>query len=184
MAARMTPSRLGSRGRPPRLGRGMWGVARAVMAVTLDNKARHVPELGCQLSVQLPGRDGAGAARLPGTRQSVSHPARVGTICGGVCGCRQNWEVPGPATRALMATSIGHVLPTISRLAKAMGMTVHSAPQLVDVVDDRGGRTLDLLFQRLARELTGAETEAVRIATDPAVGQGLSARLLGAPTLA
>jgi EAL domain-containing protein (putative c-di-GMP-specific phosphodiesterase class I) len=109
----------------------------------------------------------------------------VGTICGGVCGCRQNWEVPGPATRALMATSIGHVLPTVSRLAKAMGMTVHSAPQLVDVVDHRGGRTLDLLFHRLARELTAAETEALRVVTDPPVeGAALTARLLTAPTLA
>ncbi len=109
----------------------------------------------------------------------------MGTICGGVCGCRQNWEVPGPATRALLATSIGHVLPTVSRLAKAMGMTVHSSPQLVDVVDDRGGRRLDVLFQRLARELTAAETEAVRVITDPPPHSAvLTARLLTAPTLA
>jgi EAL domain-containing protein (putative c-di-GMP-specific phosphodiesterase class I) len=109
----------------------------------------------------------------------------VGTICGGVCGCRQNWEVPGPATRALIATSIGHVLPTVSRLAKAMGMTVYSSPQLVDVVDDLGGRRLDVLFQRLARELTAAETEALRVVTDPPPeGAALTARLLTAPTLA
>lgn len=109
----------------------------------------------------------------------------MGTICGGVCGCRQNWEVPGPATRALMATSIGHVLPTVSRLAKAMGMNVYSSPQLVDVVDDLGGRRLDVLFQRLARELTAAETEALRVVTDPpAEGAALTARLLTAPTLA
>ncbi|WP_324276525.1 hypothetical protein [Blastococcus brunescens] len=91
----------------------------------------------------------------------------MGTICGGVCGCRQNWAVPGSATRALLATSIGHVLPTVSRLAKSMGLTVHSSPQLVDIIDDRGGRRLDVLFQRLARELTAAETEAVRMVTDP-----------------
>ncbi len=115
----------------------------------------------------------------------MSHPAKVGTICGGVCGCRQNWEVPGPASRALLATPIGHVLPTVSRLAKAMGMTVHSSPQLVDVVDDRGGRRLEVLFQRLARELTAAETEAVRVVTDPpAEGAARTARLLTAPTLA
>jgi len=109
----------------------------------------------------------------------------VGTICGGVCGCRQNWEVPGSATRALLATSIGHVLPTVSRLAKAMGMTVYSSRQLVDILDDRGGRRLDVLFQRLARELTSAETEAVRVVTDPpAEGAALTARLLTAPTLA
>jgi EAL domain-containing protein (putative c-di-GMP-specific phosphodiesterase class I) len=109
----------------------------------------------------------------------------VGTICGGVCGCRQNWEVPGPATRALLATSVGHVLPTVSRLAKAMGMTVTSSRHLIDIVDDRGGRRLDVLFQRLARELTGAETEAMRVVTDPpADGPALTARLLTAPTLA
>ena len=126
-----------------------------------------------------------GAARLPVAGGRVSHSALVGTICGAVCDCRQNWEVPGPATRALLATSVGHVLPTVSRLAKAMGLTVSSSSQLVDVVDDRGGRTLDRLFQRLARELTGAETEALRVVTDPpAGGAALTARLLTAPTLA
>jgi EAL domain-containing protein (putative c-di-GMP-specific phosphodiesterase class I) len=109
----------------------------------------------------------------------------VGTICGGVCGCRQNWEVPGRADRALLATSIGHVLPTVSRLAKALGLTVYNAPQLVDIVDDRGGRALEVLFQRLARELTQAETEALRVVTDPpGEGAALTARLLTAPTLA
>jgi hypothetical protein len=130
----------------------------------------------------VPGR---GAARLPRGRGGVSHPEGVGTICGGVCGCRQNWEVQGPATRALLATSIGHVLPTVSRLAKAMGMTVSSSPQLVEILDDRGGRRLEVLFQRLARELTAAETEAVRVVTDPPLeGVALTARLLTAPTLA
>ena len=80
----------------------------------------------------------------------------MGTICGGVCGCRQNWEVPGTASRVLLATSIGHVLPTVARIATAMGLTVYSSPQLLDLVDDRGGRRLDRLFQRLARELTQA----------------------------
>jgi EAL domain-containing protein (putative c-di-GMP-specific phosphodiesterase class I) len=128
---------------------------------------------------------GPGAARLPTQREGVSHPGGVGTICGGVCGCRQNWEVPGPATRALLATSIGHVLPTVSRLAKAMGMTVYSSPQLVDILDERGGRRLEVLFQRLARDLTAAEVDAVRVVTDPsAEGAALTARLLTAPTLA
>ena len=109
----------------------------------------------------------------------------MGTICGAVCGCRRNWEVPGPATRALLATSVAHVLPTVARLAKALGMTVTSSPQVVDVVDDLGGLTLDLLFQRLARELTGAETEALRVVTDPPAGAAaLTAALLTAPTLA
>jgi EAL domain-containing protein (putative c-di-GMP-specific phosphodiesterase class I) len=105
-------------------------------------------------------------------------------MCGGVCGCRQNWEMPGPATRALVATSIGHVLPSVARLAKAMGLTVYSSPQLLDILDDRGGRGLDRLFQRLARELTAAETEALRVVTDPpGEGAALTARLLTAPSL-
>lgn len=125
------------------------------------------------------------AARLSRPAGPVSHPGSVGTICGGVCGCRQNWEVPGRATRALLATSIGHVLPHVARTAKALGLTVYSAPQLVDVVDDRGGAGLDRLFNRLARDLTAAETEVVRIATDPPDdGAALTARLLTAPTLA
>ncbi|MDK3258251.1 EAL domain-containing protein [Blastococcus capsensis] len=109
----------------------------------------------------------------------------MGTICGGVCGCRQNWELPGRAVRALLATSIGHVLPHVSRTAKALGLNVYSSPQLIDVVDERGGTGLERLFQRLARELTAAETEAVRVATDPPDdGAALTARLLTAPTLA
>jgi EAL domain-containing protein (putative c-di-GMP-specific phosphodiesterase class I) len=108
----------------------------------------------------------------------------VGTICGGVCGCRQNWKVPGRATRALLATSAGHVLPAVARTARAVGLTVHTAPGLLDVVDSRGGRDLDRLFHRLAREMTAAETEAVRVATDPpADGAALTARLLTAPAL-
>jgi EAL domain-containing protein (putative c-di-GMP-specific phosphodiesterase class I) len=125
------------------------------------------------------------AARLSRPGGTVSHPAGVGTICGGVCGCRQNWEMPGPATRALLATSIGHVLPTVARIAKALGLTVYSSPQLLDVLDDRGGRGLERLFQRLARELTAAESEAVRVVTDPpGEGAALTALLLTAPTLA
>ncbi|RBY95751.1 EAL domain-containing protein [Blastococcus sp. TF02-8] len=109
----------------------------------------------------------------------------MGTICGGVCGCRQNWEVPGRASRALLATSIGHVLPHVSRTAKALGLTVTSSPQLVDIADDRGGQRLEALWQRLARELTGAETEAVRVVMDPpTAGPALASRLLTAPSLA
>src|SRR6478609_9804685 len=125
------------------------------------------------------------AARLARRPRAVSHPPLVGTICGGVCGCRQNWEVPARAGRALLATSIGHVLPAVARYATALGLTVYSSPHLLDIVDDRGGRALERLFQRLARELTAAETEAVRVATDPpADGAQLTSRLLTAPTLA
>jgi EAL domain-containing protein (putative c-di-GMP-specific phosphodiesterase class I) len=124
-------------------------------------------------------------ARLDRLGGPVSHPAKVGTICGGVCGCRQNWEVPAPATRALLATSIGHVLAPIARAAEALGLTVHSSPQLLDLVDDRGGRRLATLFQRLARVLTDAEADALRVVTDPpADGAALTARLLTAPSLA
>jgi EAL domain-containing protein (putative c-di-GMP-specific phosphodiesterase class I) len=93
--------------------------------------------------------------------------------------------MPGPATRVLLATSIGHVLPTVARLAKGMGLTVYSSPQLLDILDDHGGRGLDRLFQRLARELTAAETEAMRVVTDPpGEGAAFTARLLTAPTFA
>jgi EAL domain-containing protein (putative c-di-GMP-specific phosphodiesterase class I) len=125
------------------------------------------------------------AARLWGRWETVGHPAGVGTMCGGVCGCRQNWEIPGSATRLLLATSIGHVLPSVARIAKALGLTVYSSPQLLDILDDRGGRRLDRLFQILARELTAAETEALRAVTDPpGEGAAMTARLLTAPTLA
>ena len=96
-----------------------------------------------------------------------------------------NWEVPAPATRALLAASVGHVLPAIARAAEAIGLTVHSSPQLLDLIDERGGRGLGLLFQRLARVLTDAEADALRVVTDPpADGAALTARLLTAPTLA
>ena len=123
--------------------------------------------------------------RLSRTGRSVVHPGDVGTISGGMSGCRQHWEVPGRATRALLATSIGHVLPAVARTARTLGLTVHTAPGMLDVVDPRGGRGLERLFQRLARELTAAETEALRIATDPPDdGDARTACLLAAPTLA
>ncbi|WP_040337087.1 EAL domain-containing protein [Candidatus Blastococcus massiliensis] len=109
----------------------------------------------------------------------------MGTLCGSVCGCRQHWAVPGRASRALLATSVGHVLPTVSRTAKAMGLRVQTAPQLVDVVDPKGGPGLERLFQKLARELTAAELDAVRVAVDPpGDGPALTASLLTAPSLA
>jgi EAL domain-containing protein (putative c-di-GMP-specific phosphodiesterase class I) len=109
----------------------------------------------------------------------------VGTLCGSVCGCRQHWSVPARASRALLATSAGHVLPTVSRTAKAMGLQVQTARQLVDVVDPRGGKGLERLFQKLARELTAAELDAVRVVTDPPAGEpALTTALLTAPSLA
>jgi EAL domain-containing protein (putative c-di-GMP-specific phosphodiesterase class I) len=109
----------------------------------------------------------------------------VGTITGGPGGRRPHWELPAPATHALLATTVGHVLPAVARTAQALGLTVSGSPALLDVVDPGGGRGLDRLFHRLARELTQAETEAVRIVTDPPPEAGpLTARLLSAPSLA
>src|SRR3954453_14922502 len=181
IAARMTPSRLGSRGRPPRLGRGISVVERTAMGLTLDTKVEKRTRMRCDLPESHP----SAPARLLRSRAAVGHPASVGTICGGVCGCRQNWEVPDRATHALIATSLGHVLPAMARMAAARGLTVFSSPQVLDIVDDPDGRRLARLFQRLARELTAAETEALRVVTDPpAACSALPARLLPSPTLA
>lgn len=93
------------------------------------------------------------------------------------------WEARPRATRALFAASVGHVLPAIARTATTLGLTVYTAPQVIDVVDARG-RGLDRLLHRLARELTTAETEAVRVVTDPPMDGGeLTARLITAPSL-
>jgi EAL domain-containing protein (putative c-di-GMP-specific phosphodiesterase class I) len=100
---------------------------------------------------------------------------------------RSDWEVPGPAARVLLASPIGHVLPAIARTARALGLAVSAPPSLLDIADDdAGGRRLDRLFQRLARELTGAELESVRVVADPppAGGAAFTAALLTAPTLA
>jgi EAL domain-containing protein (putative c-di-GMP-specific phosphodiesterase class I) len=84
----------------------------------------------------------------------------------------------------LLATSLGHVLSPVARLATAMGLTVYTSPLMLDIVDEDGGQALAQLLQRLARQLTAAETEAIRVVTDPpADGATLSARLLTAPTL-
>ena len=64
-------------------------------------------------------------------------------------------------------------------------LRIGTAPGLLDIVDDEGGRRIDRLLQRLASELTAAETEAVRITTDPpGDGVALATRLLTAPSLA
>ena len=97
---------------------------------------------------------------------------------------RPSWETPQRARRLLLASTLDHVLPGISRTAQAMGLRVGTAPGLLDVVDDEGGRRIDRLLQRLARELTAAETEAVRVTTDPpGDGVALATRLLTAPSL-
>lgn len=96
-----------------------------------------------------------------------------------------HWDVPVQATRALFATPVEHLLPTITRMARAPGLRAYTAPQLLDVIDTLGGRALDRLFSRLARELTPAELEVTRVLADPPDdGTALTARLLAAPSLA
>jgi len=97
----------------------------------------------------------------------------------------QQWQLPGRVERALIATPIGHILPAVARTARSMGLSVEASSRMLDVVDVRGGRWLDRLFARLAHELTDAETQVVRVATDPpADDAAFAAALLTAPTLA
>ncbi|MEU2349462.1 EAL domain-containing protein [Modestobacter sp. NPDC049651] len=98
---------------------------------------------------------------------------------------RPRWETPYRATRLLLASTLGHLLPSIARTAEALDLRVQVAGGLLHVVDDGDGRQVSLLFHRLAHQLTDAETEAVRVATDPpSDGPEFAARLLTAPTLA
>jgi EAL domain-containing protein (putative c-di-GMP-specific phosphodiesterase class I) len=98
---------------------------------------------------------------------------------------REVWDVPSRATRALLATEDDHLLPAVARTARSLGLSVFAAAHLVDLVDEQGGRGIERLFHRLARELTAAEAEAVRVATDPPEEwAALTARLLTAPSLA
>jgi EAL domain-containing protein (putative c-di-GMP-specific phosphodiesterase class I) len=98
---------------------------------------------------------------------------------------RQQWELPGRAERALIATQISHVLPAIARTARSMGLSVEASSRLLDIVDERGGRWLERLFARLAHELTDAETHALRVVTDPPADDvAFATALLTAPTLA
>jgi EAL domain-containing protein (putative c-di-GMP-specific phosphodiesterase class I) len=97
-----------------------------------------------------------------------------------------SWEIPERATRLLLASPLGHVLPAIARSAAGLRLDVYSDPGLLEVVDvEPDGRRMQRLLHRLARELTAAETEAVRVAADPPDDANeLAARLLIAPTLA
>jgi len=98
---------------------------------------------------------------------------------------RPRWDTPYRATRLLLGSPLGHVLAGIARSAEQLGLRVQLSPGLLHVVDDGDGRAVSRLLHQLAHELTGAETEAVRVATDPpADGAELAARLLAAPTLA
>ncbi|GAB3349030.1 EAL domain-containing protein [Modestobacter lapidis] len=99
---------------------------------------------------------------------------------------RPAWATPERATRLLLASPLEHVLPAIARTAALVGLDVYADPGLLEVVaHDGDGRRVDRLLTRLARDLTAAETEAVRVAADPPENEiALAARLLGAPSLA
>ncbi|MBB3082769.1 EAL domain-containing protein [Geodermatophilus sabuli] len=98
---------------------------------------------------------------------------------------REYWHVPGHAGRVLLGGTDGDLLAEVARAARAAGLEVSGGPDLLDLTDDDGGRGIDRLFRRLARELTTAEAEHVRVATDPPAQEpALAARLLSAPTLA
>ncbi|HYO35001.1 MAG TPA: EAL domain-containing protein, partial [Geodermatophilus sp.] len=98
---------------------------------------------------------------------------------------REYWHLPARATRVLLATPDGHLLSEVARMARALGLAVSASPDLLDLDDEDGGRGVDRLFHRLARELTTAEAEDLRVATDPPDGgAALAARLLTARPLA
>lgn len=122
-------------------------------------------------------------ARLPGGGHGIGHPASVN---GAVDVVRPSWPVPPRASRLLLASTLDHVLPSIARTANSLGLDVYPDPGMLDVLDsDSDGRRMHRLLQRLARELTGAEAEAVRVvANPPEDGVALTARLLAAPSLA
>jgi EAL domain-containing protein (putative c-di-GMP-specific phosphodiesterase class I) len=99
---------------------------------------------------------------------------------------RPSWTTPEPATRLMMASTLEHLLPAIARTAGALRLEVYADPGLLEVVDpEPGGRRVQRLLQRLARELTPAEADAVRVAADPPEDAvALATRLLTAPSLA
>ncbi|MGY1607994.1 MULTISPECIES: EAL domain-containing protein [unclassified Geodermatophilus] len=98
---------------------------------------------------------------------------------------REEWDLPEAATRVLLASAAEHVLPAVATVARAVGLSVFTAPGLLDLADEHDGLRVELFFDRISRALTGAEAEAVRVATDPANEYTALVRaLLAAPTLA
>jgi EAL domain-containing protein (putative c-di-GMP-specific phosphodiesterase class I) len=123
-------------------------------------------------------------ARLSAAAPRLGHPAPVGSTVGSARR-REYWHVPGSAGRVLLGSTDGDLLGEVARAARVFGLTVSGGPDLLDLTDEDGGRGVDRLFRHLARELTTAEAEHVRVATDPPTqGPELAARLLSAPTLA
>ncbi|MGY1820766.1 EAL domain-containing protein [Geodermatophilus sp. SYSU D00079] len=98
---------------------------------------------------------------------------------------REYWHVPGSVGRVMLGSTDEDLLGEVARAARGAGLSVSGGPDLLDLTDEDGGRGVDRLFRHLARELTTAEAEHVRVATDPPThGSPLAARLLSAPTLA
>jgi EAL domain-containing protein (putative c-di-GMP-specific phosphodiesterase class I) len=97
---------------------------------------------------------------------------------------REYWHVPGHANRALLGSSDEHLLGAVARTARTLGLSVSATPDLLDLTDEAGERGIERLFRRLARELTTAEADGVRVVTDPPSDRtALAARLLTAPPL-
>ena len=98
---------------------------------------------------------------------------------------REEWQLPESATRLLLASAAEHVLPAVAAVARSVGLSAFAVPGLLDLVDERDGLRVELFLDRVSRTLTGAEAEAVRVATDPPEDYTALARsLLTAPTLA
>jgi EAL domain-containing protein (putative c-di-GMP-specific phosphodiesterase class I) len=118
------------------------------------------------------------------TQRALGHPAGVARTLS-TTRRRERWDLPEVATRVLMASPVESVLPLVAGIARAVGLSVYRAEGLLDLTDEREGLGVELLFDRLSRELTTAEAEVVRVSTDPP-GEytALVTRLLTAPTLA
>ncbi len=98
------------------------------------------------------------------------------------------FPLPGRVSRLLLASPVAHVLPILARAATDLGLNAELVPGLVDVVDDSSpldARRFDRLLARLARDLSPAETDVVRVAADPGDDDGIAfaAQLMAAPTL-
>src|SRR3712207_2248577 len=113
-----------------------------------------------------PRAPGGPTARLCGPVARLGHPRAVASTDGRLRR-REYWHLPGRATRVLLATSDTHLLAEVARTARALGLAVSNAPDLPDLDDEDGGRGVDRLFHRIARELTTAEADDLRVATDP-----------------
>ena len=140
----------------------------------------------CQLPAQSPGR--ADDARRAPARAAAGRsvilrtwePSAAGSVAAAELGGA------GPADRALLATSIGHVLPAVARPAEALGLTVYSVPAAARrrrrPRRPRAGPAVPAAGPRADRR--PRPRRCGWSPTRPADGAALTARLLTAPTLA